>query len=281
MSGTASTVVAFVGSTPNIGTTSAAVAAACRVAEYSGAPVGYLCLNLKSSKLHCLLGIERPAVTLDVLRPELRARTLTPDKLLRSMHRMPHRPQLHILFGNQLRDQAEYYMPEDIEHLITVASSAFKVLFVDVSSYWDNAATITALGMAHSRILVTTTAFSHFQEDAQRWIGQTSPLFGIPPHAYELVLVHPPWRNGGYRQKDIRRETGLAMIGDMKLTEQYMSHLDSGRLDRWLAGDEQGKRAMSSAAEHLMAKHAMRKQEGKLSQPWFRKLLSHRNEVGL
>lgn len=251
------------------------------MAEISGQPIGYLCLNLKSSKLHRYLRVEKPAVTLDRLRPELQARTLSPEKLKLAAFRPPAFPRVHILFGNMLRDQAEFFGPEEVEHLLDTAREAFRMTVADVSAYWDNAATVTALRKADSRIAVTTPALSHFQEDGRRGLGQSSPLFGVPADAYDLVIVRPPWRNGGFSMKDVQKETGLSPLGELRLTEPMLTLLDSGRLDEWLAGDEGGKRAMAAEAERLMSRHGVRFGRPAAAQPWYRKLLAHRNGVGL
>src|SRR5690606_27140732 len=105
----------------NIGTTVAAFAAAYRIAEQSKLPVAYLCLHLKSSKLHRYLGLDEPEQTLDKLQPELRAFSLTSRKLQQSMYKVQKLPQLSVLFGNLNRDQAEFYLPQHIEHLLSVA----------------------------------------------------------------------------------------------------------------------------------------------------------------
>ncbi|MFS0723753.1 hypothetical protein [Paenibacillus sp. 1P07SE] len=268
------------GTTPNIGTSAAAFATAAQVARLSGQPVGLLCLNLKSAKLHRYLGVDRPAVTLDSLRPELRSGTLTADKLKRAAYTPPACPGVSVLFGNLMRDQAEFFAPEDIEHLLTVAREAYRLTLADVSAYWDNAATITAMRMADSRLVATSSALSSFQEDGQRWIGQVAPLFGITAAGMEGIVIHPPWKNGGFPVKDIRKETGLNVVEEMKISESLLSQLDSGRLDTWIASDQQGKQTMRRTAEHLMAKHVIAGKSGMNGQPWYRKLMSHRNEVG-
>ena len=271
---------AFIGTTPNIGTTAAAFATAAQVARLSGKPVGLLCLNLKSAKLHRYLGIDRPAVTLDSLRPELRAGTLTSDKLRSATYSPPSCPGLSILFGNLMRDQAEYFTPEDMEHLLATARSVFHLTIADVSAYWDNAATITAMREADSRLVTMSTALSSFQEDGQRWIGQVAPLFGIASHDMEGIIIHPPWRNGGFPVKDIRKETGLRVVEELKVSDSLLSQLDSGRLDNWVASEQQGRQAMKRTAEHLMARHVISGRTGRHVQPWYRRLMTHRNEVG-
>ncbi|XEC94140.1 hypothetical protein AB6A23_22930 [Paenibacillus tarimensis] len=272
--------VTFVGTTPNIGTTAAAFATAYRIAEESESPVGFLCLNLKSAKLHRYLGIDHPAVTLDRLRPELKAGTLTSEKLLRAAYRIRDNPGLHVLFGNLMRDQAEFFSPDDIAHLLKTAKETFRMTVADVSAYWDNAGTVAALLQADTRIMTTTAALSSFQEDGQRWIGQVSPLFGIPSDVYEAIVIHPPWKNGGFPMRDIRKETGLTLIGDLKLTEGLLSQLDSGRMQEWLHSDPQGKKAMAKTSQHLMDRHLIARKTDIERQPWYRKLIAHRGGVG-
>jgi hypothetical protein len=268
----------FIGTTPNIGTTTAAFAAAYRIAEASGKPIGYLCLNLKSAKIHRYLGVDEPLVTLDKLRPELRSLTLTPEKLRRAAYPVPSQSNLQVLFGNLMRDQAEYFTPEEAEHLLTIAEQAFSLIVLDVGAYWDNAATICSLRRAGSRILVTTPALSHFQEDGKRWIGQVSPLFGVAPRQYESVIINSPWRNGGYQMKHICKELGTTPLGQIQLSEPVFSQLDSGTYAQWLKDDAEGKVTMREPANAIMKRHGIRSMASSLSlQPWYRKLLTHRS----
>ena len=80
MTGKQVPIIAFVGTTPNIGTTVTALAAACRISQECGQSVGYLCLNLKSSKIHRYVGVDSPSATLDSLRPELKTDSLHPGQ---------------------------------------------------------------------------------------------------------------------------------------------------------------------------------------------------------
>lgn len=272
--------VTFTGTTPNIGTTVSAFSAACRIAEYSGQPVGYLCLNLKSSKLHRYVRVERPALSLDRMRPELKAATLSPERLRAAAFRPAGASNLFVFFGNLLRDQAEFYEPEEIGHLLDAAREAFPLTIADVSAYWDNAATIAAMRAADSRIVVTTTALSHFQEDGRRWLGLAQSLFGIEPGACEAVIISPPWRNGGFTVKDVQKETGFRAIGRLQLTETLLAALDNGALLDWLRTDDTGRKAMDEAARHLMSRHSVRFGRGIAQQPWYRRLLAHRNGAG-
>jgi hypothetical protein len=274
------TLVTFTGTTPNIGTTVSAFAAAWRIAEYSGQPVGYLCLNLKSAKLHRYVRVERPALSLDRMRPELKAATLSPERLKAAAFRPAGMTNLFICFGNLLRDQAEYYEPEEIAHLLDAAREAFSVTIADVSAYWDNAATIAAMLAADSRIVATTTALTHFQEDGRRWFGLARSLFGIGSEGCDAVIISTPWGNGGFTVKDVQKETGLCAIDRLRLTEPLMAALDNGALPEWLETDDTGRKAMGDAARQLMNRHGVHFGRGIAQQPWYRRLLAHRNGAG-
>ncbi|AZN43958.1 hypothetical protein EJC50_28640 [Paenibacillus albus] len=269
----------FFGTTPNIGTTVTAFAAACRLAQFSGLSVGYLELNLKSAKLHRFIGVDQPAVTLDALRPELRTGTLTPDKLLRSMHVSQAVPGLHMLLGNLLRDQAEFYAIEEIEHLLNAAEAVFDVIVADVGAYWDHAAILCALRRADRRLMTTTSALSHFQEDGQRWMKQLSILYGIGIHDYEAVIIHQPWGKGGFQVKDICKEMGVSLLGEMALSQPLLTQLDRGTLDEWMMQSESGKEAMKEPAKQLIAAYGLKRPAKLVVQPWYKKLLTHRGGV--
>ncbi|MGI2297378.1 hypothetical protein [Paenibacillus sp. GXUN7292] len=274
----AAPLIAFIGTTPNIGTTVAAFAAAYRIAEQSKLPVAYLCLHLKSSKLHRYLGLDEPEQTLDKLQPELRAFSLTSRKLQQSMYKVQKLPQLSVLFGNLNRDQAEFYLPQHIEHLLSVARQTFSVIIVDAGAYWDNAATICAMRQASTKIIATTSALSHFQEDGKRWLIDIAPLYQVAPHEYECLTITYPWKNGGFQMKQVYKEMNLSPIGQFQLTESMYYQLDRGQYEQWLQKDKLGKLAMNGSANKIMQRYRLDKQPGVIrNQPWYRRLIMHRN----
>lgn len=269
--------IGFVGTTPNIGTTCAAFAAAYRLAEEHEGEFLFLDLNLKSAKLHRYLGADRPGMTLDRLRPELLSGALTPGRLASSLYHLPHNPRLHVLFGNMLRDQAEYFTPQEVDRLLDTGLDSYSAVIADVSAYWDNAATIAVLRRAGLRLLSTTPALASFQEDGKRWIGQVSPLFGIAPTDYKGIVISPPWRNGGFPVRDIRKEMGIPIADQLLMTESLVMQLDSGRLEEWLRADKHGQTAMKSAAELISRTYALKRGGEKKRQPWYRKLAAIRS----
>ncbi|MBW5449405.1 hypothetical protein GE107_25595 [Cohnella sp. CFH 77786] len=268
---------AFAGSTPNIGTTLAAFGTAYRIASATGRKIGFLCLNLKSAKTHLYLGIDKPQVTLDGLRPELRAGTLTPDKLIRYAFRTPQLGELHVLFGNLAREQAEYYEPEDMNRLLEASRQAFDLTVADVSAYWDNAATVCAMKAADEKFLVTTGSLSHFQEDVQRWTGQVGAMFGLHAEQFKLILLQGNNRStGGFGMKEIRKEIGSPSFAELKLVESVHLQLDSGRLDEWLASQERHAESFDSVAVPLMRRLNWEERLRRTERPWLRRLMFHR-----
>lgn len=163
---------------------------------------------------------------------------------------------------------------------MSVAEKTFSLVILDLGAYWDNAATICAIRRADSRVLVTTPALSHFQEDGRRWIGGVSPLFEIDANQYDCVVVQYPWGTGGYRMKEICKELGTKAIGEFHLNDTLFAGLDKGAYDEWLKNDNAGRVAMKAPAKVLMERHGVQGVFSPIArQPWYRKLLTHRNGV--
>ncbi|WP_214628146.1 hypothetical protein [Paenibacillus agaridevorans] len=257
MSGKQGTMIVYVGTTPNIGTTTAAFASAMRLAEATDKPVGYLCLHLKSAKLHRFLDVDEPETTLDKLQPELRSAALTPAMLQRAMFELPGQRNLRVLFGSLNREQAEYFTDREIQHLLDVAERTFACVVLDVGAYWDNAATVCAIQRANVRVVVTTGALSHFQEDGKRWIGDVSPLFKVRPEQYECLVIRAPWGRDAYSAAQIGRELGSAGISELRLSQTLFASLDQGAFHLWLKEDKAGKAAMSRQAGRIVSRYGL------------------------
>lgn len=237
MIGNGGELIVFVGSTPNIGTTFVSFGTAVGMASRSDRTVGYLCLNLKSSKLHRYIGIDKPESSLDQLRAEILSRGLRPERLMASCETVKGLPNLRVLFGNQLREQAEYFTAEDIEHVLQTAKQTFDICIVEVNAYWDNAATLCALLQADSRILVTTPELTHFQEDTDRWLRGLCPVVGLAADSFDLVLTQCEAGGiAGIRQSDIRKETGLSLIGKVGKYADLAATVNQGKLLELLLG---------------------------------------------
>lgn len=226
--------VCFCGTTPNVGTTVVAFGTAVELARRTEDPVAYLCLNLKSSKIHRYLGVDDPASSLDELRAELKARALSPDRLREKAWRAPAQglpANLRVMFGNRLREQADYFAADDVSHLLENARRAFRLCVVDVHAFWDNAATVTAMRDSDTRLLVTTPDLTHFQEDMDRWFKTLAPVAGVPASDVRLVLNRPNGPgNAGFNATDVCRETGMRLAAAMPHCPEILPLLNQGRL---------------------------------------------------
>lgn len=229
--------IVFTGSTPNIGTTVLSFGTAALLARLSGEPAAYVCLNLKSSKLHHYLGLEPCPPGLDQIRAEMRSGSLTPGFLKSRMEQVKGAAGVHVLFGSLQREQAEFFQPEDIGHLLDTARQCFPRCVVEVNAYWDNAATLAALMQADERVLVTSLELGHFQEDVNRGLKQMAPLFGIDPGQF-LLAVAQQNRSDSLTPQDAAKETGMDLAAVVKADPELRRLLGQGRLAEYISGNE-------------------------------------------
>ncbi len=223
--------IQFIGSTPNIGTTIAAFGTAAHMAMKTSQSVVYLCLNLKSSKIHRYLGVDEPQNTLESMRAELKSMSLTPERLRQNAWKIREQPNLDVIFGNMFREQAEFYSLNDIDCLLQVAAQTYDYCIVDTNAYWDNAATIAAMMGAGTRLMVTTGQLAHFQEDVNRWLLPLAPVFGHSPRSFDLLITQKEGSsNNSYSSREICRETGMHRIGQLHKLKEIDSLLNQGKL---------------------------------------------------
>lgn len=253
-------IAVFVGSTPNIGTTVAAFGTAVRLAVRTNASVGFVCLNLKSSKLHRYLGEDRTPFALDSLRAELKSRSMDGRRLLQFCVSFKGVPRLNTLYGTVLREQAEFYQPEDVSHLLRAAREAFDLCLVEVNAYWDNAATVCALLDADDRVAVTTPDLGHFQEDMARGLHTMGPLFGLSSDSFNLIVTQTGGSarmDGGLRTSDIRKESGMKVIGEIRRNPKLLDALNQGKLLEFIEGDSALREQLDVIAGRFMERFSL------------------------
>jgi Flp pilus assembly CpaE family ATPase len=269
-------IISFVGSTPNIGTTLVSFGTAFCIAQFTNARVGYLCLNLKSSKLHKYLGRDEHVFTLDALRAELKAQSLNKERLLQVCESLREAPGLHVLYGNMLREQAEFFTPAEIEHILRVARSTFDICIVEVNAYWDNAATICGIVEADTRIVVTTGDMAHFQEDLNRWIGQVGSVFGLQSHSFDMVAVQIEKQPKAeiLSVKDIRKETQMHLIGQVSRFADMTAVLNQGKLTEMFQAGHPVQEEIAAIAHKLIGLYRLPRSEASRKVPWFKKILT-------
>jgi MinD-like ATPase involved in chromosome partitioning or flagellar assembly len=271
-------IISFVGSTPNIGTTLVSFGTAFCMAQLTNAKVGYLCLNLKSSKLHKYLGRDDRVFTLDALRAELKAQSLSKERLLQVCESVREVPGLYVLYGNMLREQAEFFTPAEIEHILRVARSAFDICVVEVNAYWDNAATICGIVEANTRIAVTTGDMAHFQEDLNKWIGHVGSVFGLQSHGFDMIAVQmdKQSKTDTLTIKDIRKETQMHLIGQVSRHADLTAVLNQGKLIELLQSSHPMQEEIAAITRKLIHLHQLTRSESESARKvsWFKKILA-------
>ncbi|WP_409342610.1 CpaE family protein [Paenibacillus sp. MBLB4367] len=268
--------IAFVGTTPNIGTTLVSYGAAVRLALDSEASVGYMCLNLKSSKLHRYRGQESAAATLDGIRAELKAQRLDGNRLYGLCEPVRGVPGLRVLYGNMLREQAEFFRPEEIECLLQAARSAFDVCVVEVNAYWDNAATVCVMLHADVRVAVTTGEISHFQEDMHRWVHTVGPIFGLSSGSLDLVVNQLDKRSmlNGIRAKEVRKETGMRLAAEIARFPDIPGYLNEGKILELFTGDHPIRQPAARMADRWIRQWGLPRSAGRTERTRMKRWLS-------
>lgn len=222
--------IVFCGTTPNIGTTVLAFGFAALLSMQRKAKVGYLCLNLKSSKLHHYLNVT-PKSSLDHVLPELQADCLSGDRLESFMMRpLKDYPSLHVLFGSQHREVADKYTADDIARLMHVASSHFDWIVLDVNAYWDNAATVQGCLGANHRVCVTTGSYTDFYVDGSAWLKRIEQIYKLPIQMNHLLVSKWDEKLSIHSLMDISRSLGTAVAHPSPYLPQLPIQLARGEM---------------------------------------------------
>ena len=271
------TIISFIGTTPNVGTTVAALRHCFHIAQFTMCRVLYLCFNLKSSKLHRYFGLTDPSISLDGLLPQLKTRQLSKDSFSKLLYQPTDKNEVYILFGNKQRELAEHYLEEDLLYLLDIARQQFDYIVIDANSYWDNAGSFVAIQSAHHIVVTTTDARSHFQEDFQRWFGTLSPHISIDIDSVYLLLIRQTFSDQHYSYKDIVAETNTSPYLDSTFPLSLFSYLDRGALLEWLLHVQEAKQWCAETCHtfldpiHLSNLPSTYPSQPRLYWPWQRK----------
>lgn len=226
------------------------------------------------------MGVDEPVTTLDSIRADLKAQGAVRERWMRYFEPVKGIPNLHVLYGNMLREQAEFFTPEDMIYVLEMASCCFDLCIVEVNAYWDNAATICGIMYADTKIIVTSKEMTHFQEDINRWNKSMSGMFGVEPSSFDIFINQSDKSAGfgGISAKDIRKETGMPIIGEMRKHPQAAEYLNRGKIVELFMNDPLAIYDLSGLAHTLIGLYGLgRKPSAKGRQPWLRKILSKAN----
>ena len=108
----------------------------------------------------------------------------------------------------------------------------FDICIVDTNAYWDNAATVCSMIEADTRIVVTTSETSHFQDDMKKWVVQVGSVFGITPSSIDVVVtrIDKQARFQHIQVKDIQKEVQMNVLGKVHSDNALQSQVNRGNL---------------------------------------------------
>lgn len=274
-SSTNKNIVLFMGTTPNIGTTVVSYSTAMQIAKQTEQQIAYICLNLKSSKIHKYMGIHHPLRTLDGIRAEIKSQGLIKERIRQYCINHKETPNFYVLPGNMVREQAEFYTMEDIRHLLDIASSAFDLCVIEVNAYWDNAATISGLLCADTKVVVSSNQLGNFQEDMDRWLKSGSSIFDLDFNSFDLFITQLQKNQitNGFRIKDVRKETGMNIVGRLDRLEQVDELLNQGRIDDLATNDPQLSKGLSGMINMLIALYRLERKSTLARKSWLNRVI--------
>jgi Flp pilus assembly CpaE family ATPase len=225
-------IIAFCGTTPNVGTTLVSLASAMLLASDKSEKIGYFCLNLKSSHVHHFFSVT-PKFTLDRLHPEMQAQCLNEQRLMEVMEKpVKELPNFHVLYGNQYREMAERYTPSEISSLLHLATKLFSIVIVDVNAYWDNAATLQAWLQANEKVVVTTGKYTNFHIDWSNWFSHLRDTYNLNVQANLVVVNQWQEQRAIHSLQDIARTMGIPKLTAIPYSSELDAHFMQGTLSK-------------------------------------------------
>lgn len=209
-----SPLIAGWGVSPKAGVTSILACAATSLAKRSNLKIGVLDLNFKSPELRDLLGLRHTVKDFLLIQSDLSSNMLVPQALLNVMVRKKEHPNVAYLLASPRREYAGLVTKGEIDVLLKVARSTFDVVFVDVNSYPDNAATLRALKQATEKWVITDPSVSSFQSSWRDWYENVFQLYGFGLEEFHLV-VNKTYPEQSYSSQTIAKTMNLKLVGEL------------------------------------------------------------------
>jgi pilus assembly protein CpaE len=153
----------------NDGSTTVAINTAIALATMTKLRIGLIDLNLKNPEIRANLNIPVSDKTNVKIRAKLQTNSLKQSDLIDACVSYQKIPGLFFLPGTPRRDTASDVTPEMVQHLLQVARETFDITIVDVHSFPDNAATISAVRTADERWLVVQDNYASYKTSWGEW----------------------------------------------------------------------------------------------------------------
>jgi septum formation inhibitor-activating ATPase MinD len=144
-------------------------------------------LNLKSPEIRDQLHLTSDK-GYPLIQADCDSGTLEPSALLKACDHLKGIDNLYILTGIQRREWAEKITMEEVEHLLAIARNSFDMVFVDVHTYPDQAATLKCVKVADERLVVVQPIITSYQSSWNDWFNSVWQHYGLTESDFQLVM---------------------------------------------------------------------------------------------
>lgn len=197
--------------------TTVVLSSAKTLAQKSNLKVAVLDLNFRAPDVREYLEAGTKAKDFGFVQADLSSKMLTGTALKRTMLTTKSQPNLFHLLAPNRRDYAGLVSKEEVNELLFLARSTFDVIFVDVNSYPDNAATLRSLKAATERWVITEPSATAFHTSWRDWFDHVFRVYGFALTDFKLIVNKT--KTTGISQNLIATSMGLELMGGMPYVE--------------------------------------------------------------
>ncbi|MCL4366121.1 hypothetical protein M1437_02745 [Patescibacteria group bacterium] len=178
-------VISFNGCYTQVGTTTVTHSVAAQLAKLTNNKICVLGLDVfNPSNSFC----EYEGTYLDELKTLLSNQDLDPETLIKHCDYING---YHFLAGNSDIKKEYYYLPEDIDYLISLASEVFDIVLIDGGWHFDNALSVTAIKKSDVRFMIVNQQRKVLDSFKRNYTQILGPL-GI--QSSDLMLIVNQYR---------------------------------------------------------------------------------------
>jgi septum formation inhibitor-activating ATPase MinD len=114
---------------------------------------------------------------------------------------------------------------------------------------------------ADTRIVVTTSEISHFQDDMKKWVVQVGSVFGITPSSIDVVVnrIEKQVRFQQIQVKDIQKETQMNVLGKVHHDKALLPQVNRGNLIDAYANSQSLQEDITNLIHQLMDRYRLPK----------------------
>jgi pilus assembly protein CpaE len=181
-------VISVMSASPKDGATTIAISTAiCMALRVPDKKILLVDFNLKSPEIRDHLHITTDK-GYPLIQADCDSGTLESSTLVKACDQLKGFENLYILTGIQRREWAEKITMEEIEHFLSVARISFDIIFVDVHTYPDQAATLKCVKDADERLVVVQPIITSYQSSWNDWFNSVWQHYGLNESDFQLVM---------------------------------------------------------------------------------------------